>query len=49
MSKNLEDHAKTITEKLTELSAAIDEATRAVAERTEQALRALEPWPAVSA
>ncbi len=44
MDTNLEDHAKTITEKLVELSAAIDQATWAVAERTEKALRELEPW-----
>jgi excisionase family DNA binding protein len=44
MSTNLEEHARTIVEKLTALSVAIDEATRAVAERTEVALRELEPW-----
>lgn len=42
MSTNLDDYAMTIVEKLTALS--IDEATRAVAERTELALRNLEPW-----
>ncbi len=40
----LEDHARTINEKLTELSAAIDDAIRAVAERKKQALNELEPW-----
>lgn len=41
---NLEDHTKTIAEKLIALETAIDDATRAVALRTEQALNGLEPW-----
>lgn len=44
MPDSLENHAITITEKLRELSAAIDDAIRAVAERKEQALTELEPW-----
>ena len=44
MSTSRDLHALSITGKLCELETAIHNATRAVAERKEQALSELEPW-----